>query len=270
MTKVVDNVMGTEYKEVRGSLHQQGEFMPKKKRTELTTALVPIHPDATAIKHVMVAAIGRRDITLDIPTDATLEQVERDLSHVITGYETLGAASERLKPLIGRMLLEIQNRELFKPHFEFFTDFIDERVCKQMGFKRSTAFEALKIARKFPSLTAEEYEKRGASRLLLAAKHGLDESMPETKKTLDRWQKMTVDEVEREIKEEATSASDRAGEGEMIVLGLRVPVETSKLWKSLVTAVQNLTTPDLFLACVQEYIARHRITLKRRGRRTAA
>lgn len=110
-------------------------------------------------------------VSVNIPTDATLEQVMPTLSALCGGMAQLDAGRERLKPVIGRILLTIQTRKLYKQKYPHFAQFLEKEILNG-GIKlgRSTAFEALRIARAFPSLTTEEYGKYGATRLLEASK----------------------------------------------------------------------------------------------------
>lgn len=193
---------------------------------------------------LMRAALGFSDISLDIPEDATLAQVDKTLNLAITGYKRLNDASERLKPIIGRILLTIKDRGLFKPDYKNFTAFLMERVVMAkdkggLGLGRTHMFDSLRIAKAFPTMTTEEYAKYGSSRLLIAAKL-TDESQEGYKATLKELSGLTVEEgmaKVREINAETPATS--------YTVSIRVSPEVKAEWAALIEAV-DLTPGELF------------------------
>jgi len=187
----------------------------------------------------MNAALGFKGITVDIPMDATLEQVEDSLRLAVNGYKRLAEASERLKPIIGRILLTVQERKLYKTHYNNFTAFLMDRVVAGMGLGRSNAFDALRIAKAFPSLSNEEYMRIGASRLLIAAKV-TDETEANYKDVLKEATTLTVEEWNaraKEIKGTGPKAS--------YTISVRVSPEIKAEWTELIGSV-DITPPELF------------------------
>lgn len=196
---------------------------------------------------LMKAAVGFTDIKLEIPEDATLSQVEVTLQLAITGYKRLSEASERLKPIIGRILLTVHERNLFKPAYKNFTAFLMEKVVGEMGLGRSNAFDSLKIARAFPSMTNEEYQRYGASRLLLAAKI-TDESKADYKDVLKESSTITVEELKDRIKATRTVTATS------YVVSVRVPPAVKADWTALIESVE-MTPGDLFGKLIEAYKA---------------
>lgn len=196
---------------------------------------------------ILKAALGFKEITVDIPMNATLLQVEDTLALAITGYNKLRDASERLKPVIGRILLTVQDRKLFRPVYKNFTDYVMRKVVADMGFGRSNAFDSLKIARAFPHLTMEQYQNYGATRLLLAARV-TNETDPEHMAFLDKSTQQTVDVMEQEVK--GIAADQRSSTREpSTTITMRVKPETREEWDSLVSA-SGLAPNDLLIACM--------------------
>lgn len=192
---------------------------------------------------LMKAALGFTEISLDIPENATLNDVEKTLQLAINGYKRLSEASERLKPIIGRILITIQSRNLFKPEYKNFTAFLMDRVVMGMGLGRSTAFDSLRIARAFPTLTQEEYLRYGASRLLLAAKI-TDEQQPDYREVLKSTSVLSVEDLKNQIKE------SHGNESTTFVVSIRVSKETKAEWNLLLESVE--TSPgDLFTDMVK-------------------
>lgn len=188
---------------------------------------------------LMRAALGFTEVSVSIPENATLAEVEKSLQLAITGYRRLSEASERLKPIIGRILLTIQARNLFKPDYKNFTAFLMDRVVAGMGLGRSHAFDSLRIARAFPNMTTEEYSRYGASRLLLAAKL-TDETKAGYKDVLKDLAKQTVEEGRARVKELTPH-----GSASSYTISIRVTPEVKGEWVALMESV-DLTPGELF------------------------
>lgn len=202
----------------------------------------PLAPEA-----MLKAAMGFRDVTVDIPANATLGDVEKTLALAISGYQRLVEASERLKPIIGRILLTVQERKLYRPDYKNITEFIMLKVVGQMGFGRSNAFESLKIARAFPHLTAIDYQRYGASRLLLASRV-TDETDPEFRTLLDKSTQTTVDAFESEVKQ-IHGEQVKTNKPPSTTLTMRVLPEVKEQWNAMIEA-SGLTPNDLMQACM--------------------
>lgn len=198
---------------------------------------------------LMRASLGFQDIQLNIPEDATLSAIEKTLQLAITGYKRLAEASERLKPIIGRILLVVQERKLWKPDYKNFTEFLDKKVVDEMGLGRSNAFDALRIARAFPTMSNEEYQRYGASRLLEAAKI-TDEAQEDYKQVLQDASKMTVEEFKQKVKAQRPSTRPVT-----FTVSVRVTPEVKGQWVALVEAFEG-TPGELFSQMVTLYTER--------------
>lgn len=221
---------------------------------------------------LMKAALGFTDISVEIPENATLHEVENTLQLAITGYRRLSEASERLKPIIGRILLTVQERNLFKPDYKNFTQFIMDRVVVGMGLGRSHAFDSLRIARAFPTMSTEEYSRYGASRLLLAAKL-TDESKEGYKDILKDLSKVTVEEGRAKVKELTPNSKASS-----YTISIRVTPEVKGEWVELMDSV-DITPGELFAQMIksvrenmEEYTTRKPVAAAqgRQGRRQGA
>lgn len=198
---------------------------------------------------LMRAAVGFQEIQLNIPDDAKLLDVEKTLQLAITGYKRLSEASERLKPIIGRILLVVQERKLWKPDYKNFTEFLDKKVVDEMGLGRSNAFDALRIARAFPTMSNEDYQRYGASRLLEAAKI-TDEAQEDYKQILQDASKMTVEEFKQKVKEQRPATRPVT-----FTVSVRVTPEVKGMWTGLVEAFEG-TPGDLFKQMITLYTER--------------
>lgn len=196
---------------------------------------------------LMKASLGFQEISLDIPQDAKLVDIEQTLSLAISGYKRLSEASERLKPIIGRILLTVQERKLFRPEFKNFTAYVTSKVCGDMGLGRSNAFDALRIARAFPSMTAEDYQKYGATRLLLATQL-TSEAEPNCKEILTSATRQTVDEFAAVVKANKQANSARVTS----TVSVRVSPEVKTAWQEMLEG-SELTPGELLAEMITVY-----------------
>lgn len=218
-------------------------------RSHASSSMATVPSMDTGPLGLMKASLGFQDIQLNIPEDAKLGDIEKTLQLAITGYKRLAEASERLKPIIGRILLVVQERKLWKPEYKNFTEFIDKKVVEEMGLGRSNAFDALRIARAFPTMSNDEYQRYGASRLLEASKI-TDEAQDNYKDVLMNASKITLDEFKQFVK--AQRPSNRPV---TFTVSVRVTPEVKGKWQGLVEAFEG-TPGELFAQMVDTYIAK--------------
>lgn len=185
------------------------------------------------------------EISLSIPENASLESVETTLHLAISGYKRLHEAAEKLKPIIGRILLTVESRKLFKPGYKNFTAFVMEKVVKEMGFPRTNAFEALRIAKAFPSLSAAEYTNIGGTRLLLAARI-TNEQDDEYRKILTRASRMTVEEFREQVKLMDAAATGEAPADTRKVIQIRVPEPVYVRWQTALRNAGDVPAAEVF------------------------
>lgn len=188
---------------------------------------------------------------MDIPTDATLGQVEETLGLAIKGYQRLYNGIETIKPLIGRILLTIEERKLFRPTYKNMTEFLAKVVEEQMKFSRTSATDALRIAKKFPSLTADEYKNYGATRLLYAAQV-TSEAKEDYRTLLDESTRMTAEEFKSLVDSQAAQRRLEKPGVKTVILTMRVPPETKLAFEQLLESTGQ-TAGDLLTVMVHGF-----------------
>lgn len=222
-----------------------------------TTDLVQRHDP-----HALLAFVGVQEINVNIPEDAKIDQVEDTLSIAIAGYKDLADASERLKPIIGRILLVVQDRKLWKPAYRNFTDYLTRKVVEQMKFGRSNAFEALKIARAFPTMSNEDYSKYGASRLLLASSV-VSEDTEGYQEVLTQSLNTTVDKFKEDVRGLRATSTTRK---EVFLVAIRTNAELREHWQTLLKDT-GLSASDLLAQMIDAfYVAQKRAPAPRAQR----
>lgn len=216
----------------------------------------PTEPHKPEPTELVKLVAGTELISVDIPTNATLHEVEATLVLAVDGFRRLNEAAERIKPIIGRILLTISSRRLWrtaeKP-YKNFTEYVEDVVVDKMSLGRTFTFQALRIARAFPGLTAEDYQRYGASRLLIAASV-TDENDPKYKEILDQSLAVPVATFERTVNE-AKSASKEAATAseETQVLSLRLSKDVKKQWDDLLHS-SEMSGPELFTEMLAMYL----------------
>lgn len=196
----------------------------------------------------LLSLLGVREISVRLPDDAKLDQVEQTLAIAITGYKRLFEASEQLKPVIGRILLAVQDRKLWKPAYRNFTDYLTRRVVEQMKFGRSNAFDALKIARAFPNMSNDDYARYGASRLLLASSV-VSEDTEGYEDILTQSLATTVDKFKEDVRGLRATIGSRK---EVFLIAIRATAELRDHWQTLLKDSQ-LSAADLFADLIDAY-----------------
>lgn len=199
---------------------------------------------------LVTLATGLPEISVTIPESATLKQIEETLAIAINGYKKLSEASERLKPIIGRILLTVSDRKLFRPEFENFTTFVEKRVVAQMGFGRSNAFDALRIAKAFPTMDAAQYQRYGASRLL-AASQITSEADPNYLIVLNDSTRQTVEQFKEHVATEKGKRNPSTSSGSVVIAVRCAPLIRDQ-WQNLLEQTQ-LAPSDLLAILLEHY-----------------
>lgn len=214
----------------------------------------PSRPHTSDSTELVRLAIGSDTIDVNIPDSADLASVEGTLHMAVSGYLQLAEASERLKPIIGRILLVLSNRRLYRPDYKNLTDYIERKVVAEYGMSRTSAFEALRIAKAFPSMSASDYQKYGATRLLLTARVS-DENDPAYKKLLDESTRVSVDDFANRVKDLTT---DTGATAKSFVVSARLPIAWQTHWNALLETAQ-MSPSEMLQEMIRSYVESHEV-----------
>lgn len=223
--------------------------------TEHSVRTGPHNPDA-----LMNEALGNVEISLNIPDTASLSQVEETLAIAVDGHQRLIAAAERLKPFIGRILLHIKSRSLFKPGCNTWTEY-KQSVSARYGISNTSLDESLQIAKAFPTMDPKEYIRVGASRLLQASRI-TDETKANYGEILNAAVQIPVAEFKDKVTQ--TLQARRLGSAEpgtdagptWVQVSIRVLPEIRDRWQAIMNA-SGLPAEKLFAAMMDEYVKTH-------------
>lgn len=203
---------------------------------------------------------GANSISVTIPEGATLADIEKSLGVAITAYKRLSEAGERLKPIIGRILLEVRRRGLYKASYRNFTEYVRKHVGEELGLGPTNAFDALKIARAFPSLSEEEYHRIGASRLLLASRV-TDETKEGFQSILDQAKQAPTVEAFKEVVNDLRQHEPKSTALKPVV-ALRVTEENKARWEAICADDPTRDRGEIFGDMMDLYVVRDQLTRK--------
>lgn len=115
---------------------------------------------------------GERSISLSINDQITSTELVQYLDIAGRAHRRLGGALSVLQPLIGQMLLLVKAKpELFKEMgFSNFDSFLKEGATKMLGVGKSTLYSCIRIAKAFPSLEIDRFERIGSTKAEIIAR----------------------------------------------------------------------------------------------------
>lgn len=188
-----------------------------------------------------------------IPDTATNKEIWEMLSVCCRAISHLTKTTNRIKPMIGRLLLLVQNTpSVWKEQgFNSYTDFIENGVCKRMGLSRAHLFEAASIARKWASLPVERYAKIGSVKMNIISRFTNDSS-PNSEKILKLAEKMTVEQLRGWAEK---SKLIEAGEDQPEIITVAANKTIAAEWKEfisnpLVQAKCGTAYPGMIFRCM--------------------
>ena len=108
---------------------------------------------------------------------------------------TIQHASDKVKPLIGRMLIVVQDYpQLYQTKgYETYDKFLSYGVPELFGVSRSEAYSCKRIAERFPDLSTREFREIGVSKLQVATR-AVVENPNCREKVLDKAREMSLPE----------------------------------------------------------------------------
>lgn len=147
--------------------------------------------------------------------------------HVVT---RLKEAGDKVKPLIGRMLVVLEDYpEILRAKgYETYEDFMKRGMPELFRICRSEAYAARRVAEKFPSLPIEEFKQIGIAKMQVLAQ-GTGEGEKDCDELLEYAKEHTVAEVKERIR-----VKKHMAEGEMDFCDIIIPgnVDIARQWKT--------------------------------------
>jgi hypothetical protein len=113
-----------------------------------------------------------KSIALSITPSITQDELTGYFDIAGKAHKRLGDAISTLKPIIGQLLVTVQNRpEIWKSMgFRSFDDFLTNGATVMTKMSRPSLYECLRVAKAFPSLEIERYDKIGSGKMSVLVK----------------------------------------------------------------------------------------------------
>lgn len=116
-------------------------------------------------EHFMIVneTIGARAFKLAVEvTDTTPDEQVTELLHsTCREFSTAGGTMARFQLVIGRLLVVIRDRKLFKANYKTFDRYMIAEVVDKYGISRATVWTGLQIAQAVPEISVEEATNLG-------------------------------------------------------------------------------------------------------------
>jgi hypothetical protein len=143
-------------------------------------------------------------IEVVVPDDIDPEKFWSSLAACCRAVTKMRRLVERLRPIIGRMLLVAQeNPAIYEDKgYRTYEDFLRRGVCENLGLSRSDAYEAKRVAQKWPSLTPEEYAQIGSVKMSLLSRVA-DERTGRGRKLLEKAKALSIRDLRTELEKKA-------------------------------------------------------------------
>lgn len=112
---------------------------------------------------------AKTSLKVTLTDKATPEQAMKAVDSICGALRTAESSVERFRCLLGKVLVEIQDKGLFKPAFDSFEKWT-QSIAEKHKLSRATIRESIMVARRLPNLTPEQAETIPMTSLALAAR----------------------------------------------------------------------------------------------------
>lgn len=200
-----------------------------------------VHPSSSQnlSRELMTAALAGSEVSIDIPDTATLQDVEKYVGVCIEGQKRLTSASLMLSTRLGHLLVHIDAQNLYKPMFNSFSAYLEERIQKDFGYAAPTAWEAIRLVRKFPTADVSAYS---VSTVKLASQM-TDETKPDFRDVLTKLSRMPILEGRKWVQEQkrlaASTGTDSANGPQSIEPLVSLTIRISKDFMSEFSSIAD-------------------------------
>jgi hypothetical protein len=194
---------------------------------------------------------GRVDLV--IPKDMNPQDLWVSFEVCCKAISRIKRASSAVKPLIGRMLVVLQDYpEVITAHgYANYEDFMVRGMDELFGISRAEAYACRQMAEHLPSLTVEDFREIGVAKLYLVAQ-ATDEKQKDCAEFLEFARNHTVSELKQKV---ATKKHLAKGELDAALIMIPANRDIEKAWKSFWTdkriqAFCETENPGRIFACM--------------------
>jgi hypothetical protein len=167
-------------------------------------------------------------------------QVLKELDQYCFGLVKVLATGERVRQMVGRLLIEVRRRRLYEGKgWKSFNEFLAKEIEEKHGISRASAYGAISVVETLPDLSLDQAERIGSSRLTLVARAVKSEDRtPAEKKKLElrllsRAEKMSLVKFRDSLEKDGLIAHNPAEAPKSIIV-IRAGKQLMAAWKKLV------------------------------------
>ena len=176
-------------------------------------------------------------VQVKLDENATDREILNSLDNACREWGTVQKIEMAVRLLVGRILIAVRARELYKEEHGTFRDFL-VYIEHHYGIKKSSAWDAINIVEGLPTISTERAEKIGPTNLLVVAR--AVKAVPKYRRELLAERLLTeadrrppVDEF-RERLENAKLLRTGRERRRLARIVLEVPIAVANEWRELV------------------------------------
>ena len=179
-------------------------------------------PDTEWLAELSLAEDEREILSTLVRDESTIETVatglEADalwsaLTTCARIYVTTKSAQSKLKPVVGRLLLELEKfPDLYKSRgYKNFDDFISNGVPEIFGLPRSESYRSKRLAATWPNLSVAEFSEIGEGKL-----YTLSQFTSHTDPKADEWLEIARTSTHDELRDKIVQVGNASSTAELI------------------------------------------------------
>lgn len=148
---------------------------PATARVEKDFAELILGGDVTGEERDILATVMENpdaNIEVAVPENIETDDLCRYIEACTKAYRRVGMAQRKLTPILGRLFILVQYRKDVQLKFgcDSFTQFMEEFVPRNLKINRNDAYACLRIAREFPQITPNAFDKLTIAKLKAIAR----------------------------------------------------------------------------------------------------
>lgn len=118
----------------------------------------------------------RAVVTITIPDSAPSEELFSNLEICCRASVSISRINLKINPIIGRILLVLQeNPDKYRSKgYATFEDLLEKFIEVKMGYSRATAYQSMRLVKKFPTLPLDKWQSLGINKLSVLARYTQD------------------------------------------------------------------------------------------------
>jgi hypothetical protein len=177
-------------------------------------------------------AIPACKVSVSVDSAATPEQIVGAVDAVCSALQRQESSVERLRVLLGRMMVEIKDRRMYWPAYRTFGAF-ERSVIERHRMSRTVIRDAIMVARRLPMLKPEAAEGIPITNITLAARAAKGMEAADVRGLLKSAARMNVVEFKAAVHEQGL-VGKRGRRPGVVMVRIAVSRSLAARWTALV------------------------------------